>query len=99
MNVPLTQEEIDQLLQSKSVSDRSKAMRHYEHFGMIADIPFLIQNAASDASVAVRNNAADAIADILSRYRTSPSKEEFSTEERHRLLPMFRRIKVQKTHC
>ena len=66
MNVPLMQEEIDQLLQSKSVSDRSKAMRHYEHFGMVADIPFLIQNAASDASVAVRNNAADAIADILS---------------------------------
>ena len=97
MNVPLTQEEIDQLLQSKSVSDRSKAMRHYEHFGIIADIPFLIQNAASDASVAVRNNAADAIADILSRYRTTPSKKELSTEERHRLLPLFRRIKVQKT--
>lgn len=97
MNVPLTQEEIDQLLQSKSVSDRSKAMRHYEHFGLVDDIPFLIQNAASDASVAVRNNAADAIADILSRHRTSPEKEKFSIEERHRLLPMFRRIKVQKT--
>lgn len=97
MNVPLTQEEIDQLLQSKSVSARSKAMRHYEHFGMVDDIPFLIQNAASDASVAVRNNAADAIADILSRHRTSPEKEKLSIEERHRLLPMFRRIKVQKT--
>jgi len=97
MNVPLTQEEIDQLLQSKSVSERSKAMRHYEHFGVLEDIPFLIQNAASDVSIAVRNNAADAISDILSRHRTSPEKDKLSIEERHRLLPMFRRIKVQKT--
>lgn len=97
MKVPLTQEEIEQLLQSKSVSDRTKAMRHYEHFGVVEDIPFLIQNAASDASVAVRNNAADAISDILSRHRTDPHKDILSEEERHRLIPQFRRIKVQKT--
>ena len=49
---------------------------------MVADIPFLIQNAASDTSVAVRNNAADAIADILSRYRTSPEKETLSVRRK-----------------
>ncbi len=97
MNKPLSAEEIDTLLQSKSISDRSKAMRHYEHFGTVEDISFLIQMAATDPSVGVRNGAADAIGDVLSRYRLEPFKQALSIEERHAYMRQFRRIKVQQT--
>lgn len=97
MKKPLDQEEIDTLLKSKSVSKRTQAMRHYEHFGKPEDIAFIIQIASTDKSVAVRSSAADAISDVLSRYRVSPYKKSISEEERHVLLGQFRRIKVQQT--
>lgn len=97
MKKPLEQEEIDTLLKSKSVSSRTQAMRHYEHFGTPEDISFIIQIASTDKSVAVRSSGADAISDILSRYRVSPYKESITEDERHVLLGQFRRIKVQQT--
>ncbi len=97
MKKPLSQEEIDTLLKSKSISDRSRAMRHYEHFGTVEDISFLIQMAATDPSVGVRNGAADAIGDVLSRYRLEPYKQSLSVEDRHVYMRQFRRIKVQQT--
>ncbi len=97
MQKPLSTSELEALLCSKSVSDRTQAMRHYENFGSTEDIDFLIQIAATDTSVAVRNSASDAISDILSRVRVSPYKESFSDAQRHTLLKQFRRIKVQQT--
>jgi hypothetical protein len=93
----LSPEEIEALLRSKSISDRAKAMRHFEHHGDLDDVQQLVGIASKDKSIAVRNNASDAIADIFSRFRHGPSKSQFSEEARLTMLKLLRRIKPQHT--
>jgi hypothetical protein len=94
---PLSEVEIEQGLQSKSVSTRSEVVRHYEYFGSLDDIPHLIALASSDTSISVRNIAADAISDILSRHRVGPAKALLTLEQREDLLKSFRKIRASKT--
>lgn len=94
----LTADEIEQGLNSKSVSERSKVARHFEHFGSLEDIDRLIGLASTDASVSVRNIAADAISDILSRHRVGESQQLLTVERRDELLTAFRKIRPSKTH-
>ena len=92
----MMQENIREQLESKSVSVRAEALRQYERFGALADIDILLPIAQDDASIAIRNQAADAISDILSRYRVGVQKEELSLEERQELLKRFRKVVVSK---
>ena len=94
---PLSEAEIEQSLQSKSVSKRSEVVRHYEYFGTLDDMPQLIGLASTDTSVSVRNIAADAISDILSRHRVGIAKDSLSLEQRKVLLKSFRKIRASKT--
>lgn len=93
----LSESEIEQGLQSKSVSTRSEVVRHYEYFGTLEDLPRLIDLASTDASISVRNIAADAISDILSRHRVGSAKALLSLEQREALLKSFRKIRASKT--
>lgn len=93
----LSPEEIEALLKSKSISDRAKVMRHYEHHGDLGDVHKLVAIASTDKSIAVRNNASDAIADIFSRFRHGPSKLQFTDESRLEMLKLLRRVKPQHT--
>ena len=89
-------EDVKEQLKSPSVSDRAEALRQYERFGELDDIDLLLGFAQDDSSVAIRNHAADAISDILSRYRVGKEKEKLSLEARQDLLKKFRKVVVSK---
>jgi len=85
------------LLQSKSVEQRAEATRYYERHGDLSDLEVLLDCAQNDSSVAIRNNAADAISDILSRYRTGENKSKLSVEERLNWMNRFRKLSPNKS--
>ena len=89
-------EEYKTLLKSTSVGERAEALRKYERCGKVGDIEKLIVFAQEDPSIAIRNHAADAISDILSRYRVGASKEDLSFEGRQELLAKFRKVVVSR---
>ena len=75
MNVPLTQEEIDQPLQSKSVSDRSTCRDTTTlWYGSRHSVP---HSKCGYRCICSGRNM-DAIADILSRHRTSRRRRNYS---------------------
>lgn len=90
------EESVMELLKSNSVSDRAEALRRYERLGELEDIDTLLGFAQEDSSIAIRNHAADAISDILSRYRVGERKELLSFEQRQELLKKFRKVVVSK---
>jgi tetratricopeptide (TPR) repeat protein len=85
------------LLQNKSVERRAEATRYYEQNGNLEDIEILLDYAQNDPSIAIRNNAADAISDILSRYRTGPNKNAITREKRLELMNKFRKVSPNKS--
>jgi len=85
------------LLQSKSVEQRAKATRFLEKHGGLKDIDVLLEYAENDPSVAIRNNAADAISDILSRHRVGENKKKLSRKKRLDLMKRFRKVSPNKS--
>jgi hypothetical protein len=60
-----------------------------EKVGDLSVIDALLGHAKDDKSPAIRHNSADAISDILSRYRLPPHAEEVSFEQRMELFHKF----------
>ena len=85
------------LIQSNSVEQRAEATRYYERHGDLKDIDVLLESAINDTSIAIRNNAADAIYDILSRYRIGERKKLLSRQKRLDLLQEFRKVSPNKS--
>ncbi len=79
-------------LDSPSVHVRASATRDLEKYGDLSSIEKLVVLAKDDPSPAIRHNAADAVSDILSRYRQAPKASELSNKERKRLLADFLEI-------
>ena len=77
-------------LAGKSIHDRCAGARDLSRFGTPDDIPALIILAQEDRSPAVRLGAAGAAADILSRYRTGPRRDQLDEARRRALFDLFK---------
>ena len=74
-----------------------EATQIFERLGELEDIPYLLSVAQDDSSIAIRNNSADAVSDILSRHRIGQARTALSEEERMVLLKQIRKISASKT--
>lgn len=79
-------------LKAKSIHSRCAAARDLSRYGVPDDIPLLAARAGADRSPAVRLGTAGAAADILSRYRVGPRRDELSEAQRNALLDSFKGI-------
>ena len=88
-----------QALRSSSVHERAAATRDLEKYGDLAVIEVLIEHAKNDTSPAIRHNSADAVSDILSRYRLPPKSRELSAQKRQELFSLFLEVVPSKNNA
>jgi hypothetical protein len=79
-------------LESKDIHIRADAGRQLSRVGTPEHLPALIRSAFADKSPGVRLYAVCAAADILSRYRVGPSRNELSLDNRKAILDSFRSV-------
>lgn len=82
-------------LKSKHIPERAEAICELEKNGTIQDLDIIMTHMTKDKSAAIRFIAADALSDILSRYRYGPSRSEFSQDDRLLWLNKIMEISLQ----
>ena len=86
-------------LKAPSVHVRAAATRDLEKYGELDVLEVLVHHAQEDPSPAIRHNAADALSDILSRYRVPPNDSLLPEERRREILSLIYKISSGKNNA
>jgi hypothetical protein len=85
-------------LSKGNIHERAAATRDLEKYGGLDVIPILVEHAVSDPSPAIRHNSADAISDILSRFRNL-KRGGLTKKKKAALMPMILRIPPSRNNA